>query len=297
MTSATVYVPGTCGELAQGMLDGSHFLVSCPVDLFSAVSVEVTDEGRIIAPSDAPKAARALRAALSFFGLDRLGVRLTIDSPIPRSKGMGSSTADVAGAIYALALALGRDIAPRDVARLALSIEPTNSSLFLNLALFDHRQGRISEDLGPPVPAEVMVLDCGGEVDTVAYNRVDRTRMLRTLEPLASEALTLIREGQALGDIYLIGQGAIISARAHQKVLAKAPLESIISAAHEAGAAGVNVAHSGTVIGVLFPPDRPNKCLVAAHFQSLFPSMTVVGWHRLIGGGCHRVGAGTKAHI
>ena len=35
--SATVRAPGVCGELAQGMIEGIHFLVTCPVDFYSRV--------------------------------------------------------------------------------------------------------------------------------------------------------------------------------------------------------------------------------------------------------------------
>ena len=293
MRAATAYVPATCGELVQGMHDGGHFLVSCPIDLFAAVTVEVAEEGRVHAPPDCPKAAAALRAALAFFGAEERGVRLRVDSPIPRSKGMGSSTADVAGAIYALAAALGRRISPSQVADLALAVEPTNSSLFPGLALLDHRSGTRREEIGPPPPAEILVLDCGGEVDTLAYNAVDRTEVLHSLAPQVAEALDLVREGVARRDLDLVGQGATLSARAHQAVLPKAPLEAAIALGRQAGAAGVCAAHSGTVLGVLFPPDRARHAEVAREFALALPGVAVLGWRRLIGGGCY--GAGSAA--
>lgn len=303
--SATVYMPGTCGELVQGVSGGSHFLVSCPVDLFCRVTVELTEDGLISVPEDSPKAGAALEAAREFFAArgaaqgtgSRLGARLRLDSPLPRSKGMGSSTADVAGAIYALAQALGYHVEPLEVAGLAVAIEPTDSSLFPNLAFFDHRVGSVYEDLGAPPPAEILVLDCGGEVDTLAYNAFDRAGLLRELEPVAAEALALVREGITRRDLRLVGQGATMSARAHQRVMPKAPLDGAIALGTRTGAAGVCVGHSGTVIGVLFHAGQldSDRRALATLFRTMLPEVQVLGWCNLIGGGFYarRLGAGS----
>jgi L-threonine kinase len=277
-------MPGTCGELVQGMLDGRHFLVSCPIDLYSRVTVELREEPGLEAPADAPKAAAALGAALRFFGAPDQGARLTIDSALPRSKGMGSSTADVAGAIYATAAALGCEIAPAEVARLCLGIEPTDGSLFPHIALFDHRHGSLYEELGPAPPMGVVVLDLGGEVDTLAYNAVDRTSLLRRLSARAEQALALVREGIHKDDLERIGLGATLSARAHQEVLPKPPLESIIAAARRLGAVGVNAGHSGTVVGVLFPPGGATESTGAA-LREAVPEAARAMCVRLVDGG------------
>lgn len=279
------------------MQNGTHFLVSCPIDLFSAVTVELTEDGQIVAPADTPKAEAALRAAMRFFGVETLGARLSIASPLPRSKGMGSSTADVAGAIYALAVALGRPISPMDVGRLAVGVEPTNSSLFPNLALFDHRQGTLCQELGPAPAADILVLDCGGYVDTVAYNTVDRSPTLRRLEPLVAQALAMVREGILKGDLHTVAQGATISARAHQEVLPKPPLEAVIGLGSELGAAGVSVAHSGTVIGVLFPVGEMDRADLASRMRAQVPGISVIGWTRLIGGGCYALLKSTQVDV
>jgi len=42
--SYTVKVPGSCGELAQGYLNNSNFLISCPIDIYSEVTVEINKE-------------------------------------------------------------------------------------------------------------------------------------------------------------------------------------------------------------------------------------------------------------
>ncbi|MCL4464431.1 MAG: GHMP kinase [Chloroflexi bacterium] len=284
---ATVYLPGTCGELVQGLSDGRHFLVSCPLDLYAEVTVELLpDGGSVQGPADAPKAGRALALGLAYLGLPGLGARLSIRSPLPRSKGLGSSTADVAGALYALARAGGRWLRPEEVAGLALAVEPTNSSLFPHLTLFDHRQGTLCEDLGPAPAAAVLVLDCGGEVDTLAYNAVDRRDELLRLSPRAERALALLRAGLRRRDLRLLGQAATESALAHQRILPKPELREVLRLGQALGGAGVCIGHSGTVIGVIFPVAHHGDRTVAERFQRELPQLALLGWHRLVNGGC-----------
>jgi len=117
---ATVKVPGTCGELVQGFLDGAHFLVTCPVDLYSTVSVTLYQgQPGVLGPRDCPKAIRAVLSTLAYLGQRDLAAELIIHSPLPRGKGMASSTADVAGAAAATALALGTRLSPQELGSLA----------------------------------------------------------------------------------------------------------------------------------------------------------------------------------
>jgi L-threonine kinase len=64
--------------------------------------------------------------------------------------------------------------------------------------------------------------------------------------------MELVMKGVEQGDCQLIGQGATISALANQRILYKPCLEEMIKISNKFGAVGINVAHSGTVIGVLF---------------------------------------------
>ena len=66
---ASAVAPGTCGELAQGMINGTHFLITCPIDMYSAATVEISHgDGAIRGPEDSPKASRAVQATLEFLG-------------------------------------------------------------------------------------------------------------------------------------------------------------------------------------------------------------------------------------
>ena len=108
---STVRVPGVCGELVQGMLGKQHFLVTCPIDFYSRVTVELHQgEGQVSAPTDCPKSIAAVKATLTHLEQETLDAVLTISNPIPRGKGMGSSSADVTGVIAATGLVLGQEL-------------------------------------------------------------------------------------------------------------------------------------------------------------------------------------------
>ena len=281
---STVRAPATCGELVQGTRAGVAFHVTCPIDLYSTVTVELVEGTRIACSPEHPKAGAGVVAALRHLGVEA-GARVTVHSTIPRAKGLGSSTADVAGTIAACALAAGRPLPPEVIARLALSVEPTDGSIFPGIVLFDHRHGADFEWLGNAPAMSVVIVDSGGEVDTVAFNRVDRGAVLRSLEPEHAEALALARRGLAKGDPALIGRAATLSAIANQRVLPKPGLPAVLEAARELGAAGVCVGHSGTVIGVLLDSRTHNAEAVRRLLAAAVPSMPVLGCHRVIGGG------------
>ena len=298
---ATVRAPGVCGELAQGMLEQHYFLVTCPIDFFARIQVELYENGPgqdgpfIEAPANCPKAVQALEATLSYLGRKDLSGRLTVSNPIPRSKGLGSSSADVAATIAATGLALGVELVPEQVAEIAVAVEPTDGIMFPGIALFDHREGRTVENLGPPPPMEIVALDFGGTVDTLEFNRVDRRPLWQSLRKETDEALRLVRAGITAGDPAMVGRGASISAHASLEVLPRPRLSDVMAFAEEAGAVGVNVAHSGTIIGILLDalPRRGKSTFRRA--QRDFPDAEEVHHFRLLGGGLQRVPDNSKA--
>ena len=256
--AATARAPGSCGELAQGMLDGGYFLVSCPIDMYSTATVEISHgSGRVNAPHDAPKSRRAVELTLARSGRRDVDAHLILSSPLPSGKGMASSTADVSASITATASAISpcAEISPNEIASIALRIEPSDSVMFPGIALLDHKSGSMMRALGAPPPMRVVVLDFGGNVDTLAFNGINRDRALNRLEAQFSEALSLIEAGIRAGNPAAIGEGATLSATANQRLLYKPQFDAVLRLAEEVGAVGVNAAHSGTVLGMLFEDD------------------------------------------
>ena len=240
------------------MIDGDYFLVSCPIDMYSTASVEITSgSGRVCAPVHAPKSRRAVELTLAHFGRTDVDVRLHLTSPLPRGRGMASSTADVSASIAATAAALGEsDALPQEeIAQIALLIEPSDGLMLPGISVFDHRNGTSARTLGAPPPMRVVVLDFGGNVDTLEFNEVDREDTLRQLQPKFEEALALVVQGIEGRRPPDVAAGATLSAVTNQQVLYKPQLDAVIDLAAESGALGVNAAHSGTVLGMLFDDD------------------------------------------
>ena len=298
-----IMLPATCGELVQGTLDGVPCLVSCPIGLYVGAELTLKAEPGCGVPPESPKAASALCAGLSYLGRPRPGDRfgpggrLDLLDGLPRGRGYGSSTTDVGATLYALGQAVGQfvgqfvgqppgqPLGPAEVARLAVSVEPSDSTIFAGLALFDHCGGSFHTDLGSAPALAVVVIDPGGAVDTVAYNQADHRQALRRLAPLHREAFDLLRDGLKRGDHRAVGQAASMSARAHQAILPNPLLERTLELADEVGALGVCRAHSGTLLGILLDPADSAVAEVSSFIAKSLDNRAAVALYSLVDGG------------
>ena len=253
---AVAIAPGSCGELVQGVVDGRYFLVTCPVSWCSEVEIIPGKDGPALPHQ------RKLRQAVCTW-LDKHGYAVEpflvrVRSSLPRGKGMASSSADIAAACVAAAAAKGCAITPQEIAALAVAIEPSDGIFFEGIVAFDHVAGAWCEMLGTPPPMTLAIFDTGGRVDTVRFNqRADLQTLNRAKEADVRRAFALVKEGLRTADPCLIGAGATLSAVDNQTILEKRGLEAAIACVSGHGAVGINAAHSGTVIGVLFD----DKCL------------------------------------
>lgn len=271
--SATVRLPGTCGEWVQGTLDGVPCLVSCAVDWWAEVTVALNGTGGRQIPPDAAKSAAALRLALAARGASATNVRLRLRNPLPRARGYASSTADVAGTIYAVGEALGRPFAPEEAARLAVQIEPSDSTLFPWPTLFAHRDASFHRPLPPLPPLAVAILDPGGAVDTLAFNAADHTAALRKLAAGHRDAFARFEAGLAAGDPVEAACAATLSARLHQAILPDDLVDAALTTYADLGALGICRAHSGTLVGLICRPETVHE--VARRAAARFPGVIV----------------------
>ncbi|MPM50786.1 L-threonine kinase [bioreactor metagenome] len=247
----TVKAPGSCGELVQGTINGANFLVTCPVNIYSEVAVIPAKQ-----PSDKcdyDKVRTAVAKTLQYLNIKNIHFDFHISTQLPIGKGMASSSADISAACQAVAISQGKFLTPAEIADIALGIEPTDAIFYPGILMFDHVNGRIRHNLGAPPEIDIAVFDVGGEIDTLHFNqRNDLPALNRGKEEAVRMALDMVTKGLANGDINLIGQGTTLSAIANQSILFKPNLDGIINLSKQFNAAGVNVAHSGTVLGVLF---------------------------------------------
>ena len=284
-SAVRVALPGTCGELVQGTLDGEPCLISCPIDSYSIAEVRFQPCVGWAVPEHAPKTRAALQAGLAYLGRATSGGYVRLQTELPHGRGYGSSTADIGATLYALGQAAGRALAPSEVARLAVLVEPSDSSLFPGLALWDHRYGHVYEDLGTPPALTVIVVDPGGVVDTLAFNQLDHRGVLRQLALQHREAFALLRQGLQQHNLEAIGAAATLSARAHQAILANPLLETTLALARNVSALGVCRAHSGTLLGLLLDPqDADIPAITALTARRFAPTVTVFS-RPLVSGG------------
>ncbi|HEY3373903.1 MAG TPA: hypothetical protein VGK02_02425 [Candidatus Aquicultor sp.] len=245
---ATIAMPGSCGELVQGIIDSHDIHITCPINRFSIAHVRVKPRGGLQAPAGLNKTADAVTKALELIGTVN-SAEIEISSDLPHGKGMASSTADIGAALSALYMACERTVTERELAQIALAVEPTDGTLFSGIFAFDHINGEVCERISDAPPIDVIVLEPTAIVDTVTFNRAKETPMLDTY--IVREAYEMAVVGLQSLDIKLIGEAATISAVANQAILPKRDLQDVIDATKRRGALGVNVAHSGTVMGIL----------------------------------------------
>lgn len=270
-------VSGACGELVQGMVDDRYFLITCPIDICSEVAVTLTPEGRFYAPPGRSKALAAARLTMERLGEKRWGAALQVCNPLPPGKGLASSTADVAAAAAATAKALGAELSLEEIKDIALAVEPSDGTFFPGIVLFDHLRGQFWESLGEPPPMGLLIVDLGGTVDTLRFNRrPDLQALNRAKEEAVRRAVALVREGLARGRDELIARGATLSALANQEILYKPELESLVGISTALGALGVNVAHSGTVVGILYRPGTVDCGELEGKIREVFPYVNFI---------------------
>jgi L-threonine kinase len=282
---ARVALPATCGELVQGTLDGVPCLVSCPIGRYSLAEVRLRPGEGWDVPPDAPKATAALRDGLRYLDRPELGGRLRLVTDLPRGRGYASSTADIGATLFALGQAMGQPLTSEEVAQLAVGVEPSDSTLFPGLTLFDHRGSSFHECLGPAPSLTVVVLDPGGAVDTLAFNRLDHQGTLRRLAPEHRRAFALLREGLEQRDWEALGEAVTLSACAHQAILPDPLLELALALAREVGALGVCRAHSGTLLGLLLDPVHADVPAIVDFVARRLPDGVNVAHYPLVDGG------------
>lgn len=274
--------PGSCGELVQGMVGNEYFLVTCPISVFANLTV-VENDSFITAPP--PKVMRALEILRRQYDIQGPMPGLQINSALPKGKGMASSSADIAAALAAVGCWFAIPLSIEEISRIAVEVEPTDAVFVQGIVRYGHCTGEILQRYGSPPALDILVFDTGGDVDTLTFNRRgDLAELNRLKEPEILAALQLLEQGFMQGDAALIGQAATLSAQANQRILPKRELDKLVTIGNEYGAVGVNVAHSGTVIGILLPPGAAIEGCRSA-VMKYCPTVEYLCKTHLIGGG------------
>jgi uncharacterized protein involved in propanediol utilization len=250
---------GTFGELMQGMgVDRVEFLVTLPIAKWTTAvfSASPGTPGVVVDPPHKVKAWRLATEMLAAFGC-LCGGRLELHSTIPEGKGLASSSADLVATARALARAFDLTVPPDLIEDLIRDIEPTDGVMYDDMVVYEHRAVRLRNRLPALAGFTIVGLDEGGTVDTVAANQVEKhfgSAQRREYTAL----LTDLENATAAGDLRAVGRVASRSAELNQAFRPKRTLDALLTACADLGGLGVAAAHSGTMLGLLFPDDDPD---------------------------------------
>lgn len=252
-------VAESCGRLHRGLVS-----LPCGFKRSLATFYPTKYDTVTVTPSWKFKARRAVELTLRYVkdtnselagGSEVRGGHLQIQSNIPLKWGLGSSTSDVTATINATADAFGVAIRPDLIARIAVQAEIASDSLMFGerAILFAQREGIILEDFCGYIPRLVVLGfntdPTGAGVDTLASPPARYEWWeIEAFRPL----IGLLRQAIKQQSLLLIGKIASASARIHQRHLPKPYFDKIERLCEEVGALGLQVAHSGTIVGILF---------------------------------------------
>ncbi|MDF7681684.1 L-threonine kinase [Enterobacteriaceae bacterium ESL0689] len=247
---AIAQCPASCGELIQGWISGSEKLISCPVGWYS--TVEISSGTPCV--NERPLSRAMVNQLLHHWHYPQQlsqAIRIDITSTIPLAKGMASSTADIAATAVATAHYLGEKLDERTLAALCVSLEPTDSTIFHQLTLFDHHHATTQLPCGTPPPLDLLILESPQTLRTADYHRLPRQAELYAAAPTLQQAWEKLQQACIQQSPSLMGEATTLSAIASQKLLPKPGFTRLLSIVESCDLYGLNVAHSGSVVGLL----------------------------------------------
>ncbi|MBT3352213.1 MAG: kinase [Nitrospinaceae bacterium] len=289
------FAPAHHGEMLQGVFrsSGGSFrqgLISLPCDLFWSETFFLSDSSGVVRvqPANKWKSRRAAEIALAYLGKRSAGGRLFISSRVPEKLGLGSSSSDVVAAVRAVASSFKIRLSPEEISRISIQAEIASDPLawgrrFLHFA---QREGRVIDEMPSPIPAfEIVGFNAdpmGGGVDTLGLAPPAHTDAeVRLFDDLLGQ----FRRGIEKQDIEAIATVATQSAKLNQRFMKLNGFELLEDMVHRIGALGLQIAHSGTVVGFLFPPNMAIDQNLKRYLAILRDELGVDGfWHFRAGG-------------
>lgn len=279
--------PASCGEFVQGIMDNEEYLSSYAIDKYSVAVVEQ----KISDINKGPKKSRkAINEVFKKFNLpieESENVSLSIQSDIPIGKGMASSTADIGATIRATLGLIGENLSDEEISKLATKIEPTDSIYIEENNIFNPLNAEVIKYLGKVRNAKVIILEPKITLDTIAIRKTSNYKQIKlSNKDIVKESFYLLEEGIKENNLHTIGKACTLSSLANENIHQKEGLKEIIEISKKYGAYGVNVAHSGTVVGILIDEYMNNLRLIDLLKQAnLDKTYNKIYIHNIIDGG------------
>ncbi|MCC0645937.1 MULTISPECIES: cobalamin biosynthesis protein [unclassified Clostridioides] len=261
--------PASCGEFVQGIIDDEEYLCSYAINMYSKVCIEEKLKDINLGRH---KSRIAIEKVFEKFNLpkkDTKNISLNINSKIPVGKGMASSTADIGATIKATLSLIDKDLNSEEISKLAAEIEPTDSIFINKNSIFNPLNGTVIKYLGNITNAKVIILEPNKVLDTMKIRmRKDYSKLKIENKETIKKSFALLEEGLKKDDLSLVGEACTLSSLANENIEKKEYLNEIIKISKLYGAYGVNIAHSGTVIGILIDKLMNDKKLIDVLYES-----------------------------
>lgn len=261
---------GHHGEILQGVFrgDDEHLhrgLVTLPFSSRFSIAVAEPIAGRDIEvhPNHKTKSRDAARLFLSEIGYSGAGMRLTVGSNIPEGFGLGSSTTDIIATIRAAAKFVGWDLKASTIFQLAVRAETASDGTMFSgkPRLVCQREGTVLERYKQKLPAFSLIsvnVAPDDPVDTLIHPPARYTD-----DEIAQfgDLRKLLRRSLRHGSLRDLGEVTTRSAIINQRRLPQPHFDALLELSRSAGAFGIQVAHSGRMIGILLDPriERDDK--------------------------------------
>lgn len=254
---------GHHGELLQGVFESNdgklhRGLATLRCNLYASTVVFVKDSGIKeikILPECKTKALKAAQITLEYIGKNKqFGGYLIIHNDMPEKKGFGTSTSDVVASIKAVAMAFNMTLESEKIAEIAIEAElASDPIMFEKCVLFAQREGKVVNRYNFVIPPMYVIGfddNVRRGISTLDYIPADYTfEEIKTFKVLKG----LFERGLAEQDPELIGKVATVSAKINQHYLPKIHFDKIVEIADVTNALGIQIAHSGTIMGLLYP--------------------------------------------
>ena len=244
--------PASCGEFVQGFLDDEEYLSSYAIDIFSVATLEEKKEDINLGPIKSRKAIKKVFEKFNIPQHESENISLNINSNIPIGKGMASSTADIGATIRATLSILNKNLSNEEISSIASQIEPTDSILLYKNSIFNPINGQVKKYLPDLDSGRVIILEPYETLKTsIIRSNPNYIDIKLENKSIINKSFNLLEKGLMEKDLKLVGKACSLSSLANENIHKKPHLNEIIEISDKMGAYGVNIAHSGTVVGIL----------------------------------------------
>ena len=267
MHNLKVKTNGTFGELAQGYIYDEkinayhHFLFTLPIkEVYSEASLSYSKEV-VGFPLDKCKSQQAFTILQKKFNIKiSPDISIKINSNIPVEKGYASSTADIVSVCKLFFVVSGLNLNQQqinaEIIEVLKVIEWSDYLLYEGISCYYQREHQLISTYPTNLGLKILGIEEDYKVNTEEFhNTYGENR-----DKAAKYSLILNKMHRALknNDYFQIGKLATESSLLNNDVLPKINMQRIMSHLDESSALGICVAHSGSLIGLLFSKLQPN---------------------------------------